>query len=72
LKKISGDKVYGRYGFRDAVHPSGNWYDTDVVGIDLGITALMAENLRSGFVWSTFMQNPEASRAMQMVGFRST
>ena len=72
LRKISGDKVYGRYGFRDAVHPSGNWYDTDVVGIDLGITALMAENLRSGFVWSTFMQNPEASGAMEMVGFRST
>jgi hypothetical protein len=70
LKKVSGDKVYGRYGFRDAVHPAGNWYDSDVLGIDLGIAALMAENLRSGFVWSTFMQNPEASKAMQMVGFR--
>jgi len=72
LKKTSGDKVYGRYGFRDAVHPAGNWYDSDVLGIDLGIAAVMAENLRSGFVWSTFMQNPEAAKAMQMVGFRSS
>ena len=72
LKQMYGDKVYGRYGFRDAMHPSANWYDTDVLGIDLGIGALMAENLRSGFIWSTFMQNPEASKAMKLVGFRST
>ena len=71
LRKISGDKVYGRYGFRDAVHPAANWYDSDVLGIDLGIGAVMSENLRSGFVWSTFMQNPEAAKAMQMVGFRA-
>jgi hypothetical protein len=72
LKQKYGDKVYGRYGFRDAMHPAANWYDTDVLGIDLGIGALMAENLRSGFIWSTFMQNPEPVKAMQMVGFRST
>ena len=72
LKQISGDKVYGRYGFRDAVHPAGNWYDSDVLGIDLGISAVMAENLRTGFVWSTFMANPEPVKAMQLVGFRET
>jgi hypothetical protein len=72
LKQTWGDKVYLRYGYRDAVHPAANWYDTDVLGIDLGISALMAENLRTGFVWSTFMQNPEAGKAMQMCGFRGT
>jgi len=66
-----GERVYGRYGFRDAVHPAGNWYDEDVLGIDLGISALMAENLRTGFIWSTFMQNPEATRAMKLVGFKA-
>ena len=66
-----GDRVYQRYGFRDAVHPAGNWYNPDVLGINLGITALMAENLRTGFVWSNFMRNPEAARAMQLAGFRS-
>jgi hypothetical protein len=42
-----------------------------VIGIDTGITMLMAENLRSGFVWETFMKNPEAVRGMQKAGFRS-
>ena len=37
-----------------------SWYDSDVLGIDLGISLLMAENFRTGFVWKTFMQNPEA------------
>ena len=32
----------------------------------------MAENLRTGFVWKTFMQNPEPVAAMKMVGFEST
>jgi hypothetical protein len=39
------------------------------VGIDTGISMLMAENARSGFVWSTFMQSPEAKRGMARAGF---
>jgi hypothetical protein len=31
----------------------------------------MAENLRSGFVWRTFMKNPEAQRGMKRAGFTS-
>lgn len=64
-----GDKAWGRYGFVDAFNASANWYNPDVLGIDLGISALMAENLRSELVWTTFMQNPESTRAMQLVGF---
>jgi hypothetical protein len=66
-----GDRAWGRYGFVDAFHPAANWYDPDVLGIDQGISVVMAENLRSGFVWRTFMRNPECVRAMQMVGFKS-
>jgi hypothetical protein len=40
-----------------------------VVGIDVGIMALMAENQRTGLVWRTFMQNPEAANAMVLAGF---
>jgi hypothetical protein len=58
-----------RYSFVDAFNPLSGWYDTDVIGIDLGITMLMAENQRSGFVWNTFMKNPEAVAAMTAVGF---
>jgi hypothetical protein len=45
------------------------WYDEYVLGIDTGITLLMAENVRTGFVWNTFMKNPEARQGMQRAGF---
>lgn len=64
-----GKQAWGRYGFVDAFHPSANWYDPDVLGIDQGISVLMAENLRSGFVWNVFMRNASASVAMQRAGF---
>ena len=60
-----------RYGFADAFNPLTDWYDVDVIGIDVGITMLMAENLRTGFVWNTFMKNPEARRGMELAGFQS-
>jgi hypothetical protein len=62
--------AWSRYGFVDAFNPLTEWYDTDVVGIDTGITMLMAENARSGFVWDTFMKNPEAQRGMANAGFK--
>ena len=65
-------KACGRYGFVDAFNPLTGWYDADVLGIDLGITMLMAENARSGFVWSTFMKNKEMRNAMDKVGFKAS
>ena len=63
-------KTWCRYGFVDAFNPLTNWYDSDVIGIDTGITMLMAENARTGFVWTTFMKNPEAQRGMKIAGFK--
>jgi hypothetical protein len=63
-------KAWSRYGFVNAFNPLKNWYDTDVIGIDTGITLLMAENHRSRFVWETFMKNPEAQRGMDRAGFK--
>ncbi len=66
-----GKQAWGRYGFVDCFHPAANWYDPDVLGIDQGISVLMAENLRSSFVWETFMRNQECSQAMAKAGFTS-
>ena len=68
--RINYAKAWKRYGLVDAFNPLTGWYDPDVLGIDLGITILMAENHRTGLVWSTFMKNPEAEAAMKKVGFR--
>ncbi|MDQ1468579.1 MAG: hypothetical protein QOJ99_59 [Bryobacterales bacterium] len=71
MKKQFGDRCWCRYGFVNAFNPLKNWYDTDVVGIDTGITLMMAENLRSGFVWSTFMKNREARKGLERAGFQA-
>ncbi len=61
--------AWTNYGFVDAFNPLTGWYDTDLVGIDTGISMLMAENARSAFVWNTFMRSPEAKRGMARAGF---
>jgi hypothetical protein len=71
MKARYGNQAWCRYGFVNAFNPLKKWYDTDVVGIDTGITMLMAENLRTGFVWDTFMKNPEAKRGMERAGFKT-
>jgi hypothetical protein len=69
IKDRYGAGAWCRYGFVNAFNPLHNWYDTDVIGIDTGITMVMAENLRTGFVWETFMKNPEARRGLERAGF---
>lgn len=61
--------AWTKYGFVNAFNPLKNWYDSDVIGIDTGIILLMAENLRSRFVWDTFMKTAEAQRGMERAGF---
>ena len=69
IREKYGEKAWTRYGFIDAFQPQTNWYSEDQLGIDLGISVLMAENLRTGFCWNYFMRNTEITNAMQMVGF---
>jgi hypothetical protein len=59
--------AWQRYGYVDAFNPLTHWYDPDVIGIDLGITMLMAENQRANFVWNTFMRNVEVQSAFAQV-----
>ena len=69
MRRIGGAKVWGLYGFADAFNPQTGWTSSDVIAIDQGIMLVMAENLRSGLVWRTFMQAPEVQRAMDLAGF---
>jgi hypothetical protein len=63
-------KVWKKYGFVDVFNPIDGWVNPDVIGIDVGITMVMAENARTGFVWDTFMRNAEAQVGMQKAGFK--
>ncbi len=73
LRTIRGkysQKAWGLYGYVDAFNPTTGWYDSDVLGIDVGITMVMIENYRTALAWQTFMQNPEAESAMLKAGFQ--
>jgi hypothetical protein len=67
LHRRFGERVYKRYGFVDAFHPANGWTNKDVIGIDVGITILSAENLRTGKVWRWFHKNPEIQRVMRQL-----
>lgn len=69
LRSRYGSQIWRRYGFVDAFNPLVGWSSRDVLGIDVGISLLMAENARSEFVWQTFMRNPEARLGMEKAGF---
>lgn len=71
LRAYYGDRIWKRYGFVDAFNPLNGWVSRDVLGIDVGISMLMAENARSQFVWNSFMRNPEVKVAMDRAGFRA-
>jgi hypothetical protein len=63
-----GAKIYGKYGFIDAFNPKTGWTDTDVIGINVGIILLSAENMRTASIWHWFMQNREIRVALKRIG----
>jgi hypothetical protein len=71
IRTVFGDRTWRQYGFVDAFNPETGWVDSDVIGVDLGISLVQAENARSGLVWAIFMQAPEVQRALRQGGFLS-
>jgi len=70
LREKFGKRVWKKYGFVDAYNPLSGWGSPDVVGIDAGISLLMAENARTGFIWEQFAKNPEAAKGLELAGFQ--
>lgn len=68
MKSQYGEKIYGHYGFTDAFHPTNGWVNPDVIGIDVGITLLSADNLVHGNVWKWFMSYSGMQQAMTKIG----
>jgi len=79
-----GDRLFGRYGFVDALNPTlvvpeplrhgrvdpgRGWFDTDYLGIDQGPILAMIENHRSGLVWRPRRRIPHIVRGLRSAGF---
>lgn len=63
-------KAWGRYGFSNAINPNKDWFDKDVIGIDLGMMLLALENRRSGLLWRLLRDHPSTRKALGVAGFR--
>jgi hypothetical protein len=80
-----GERLYTRYGFKDAFNPSftfadadtrgglvdpvHGWVANDYLGIDQGPILAMMENHRNGFVWKVMRKNPHIIRGLKRIGF---
>lgn len=70
LWKNYRDKSWGKYGFGNALNVPKNWYDGDVIGIDLGMMLLCLENQRTGLIWKLTAAHPMTAKAYKAAGFR--
>lgn len=57
LNYYSIDKLKGKYGFQDAYNLDKDWYASDVIGIDKGISLLMLANHQGDLVHKNIMKN---------------
>lgn len=64
-------RIWGQYGLSNAFNLDQNWFDTDVIGIDLGMALLAIENHRSQSVWKWFNSHPAVARGKKAAGFRT-
>jgi hypothetical protein len=71
-----GDKIYDKYGFKDAFNltvirkDSGQgWVDADYLGIDQGPILIQLENYRNEFVWNLMKKIPIIVAGLKKAGF---
>ena len=67
-----GDRIWGRYGFSDSFNVDRNWYDKDVIGIDLGMVLLALEDARTGLPWKLLVSHPATQRGWKAARFQKT
>ncbi len=72
IKEGYGDRTWTHYGLIDAFNPATGWTADDVLGIDVGITLLMAHNLLDGSIWKAVADDPDLRRGLRRAGFVST
>jgi hypothetical protein len=72
-----GDRLYGKYGFKDAFNLSfvgvptdkPGWFDDQYVAIDQGPIFLMIENFLTGRIWSLTKSNAYVREGLIRAGF---
>ena len=72
-----GNKIYDRYGFKDAFNftinykdGSTGWVDPDYLGIDQGPIVIQIENYKSNFVGNLMKKNKYIVAGLKKAGFK--
>jgi hypothetical protein len=63
------EQLKGEYGFLDAYNLSEDWYATDVIGINKGITLLMLANYENDLVYHIVMPNKHILNGLSRLQF---
>ena len=64
-----GDRLWGDYGFKDAINLTDGWTASSFLAIDQGPMVVMIENHRTGLLWNLFMSAPEVQEGLTKLGF---
>jgi hypothetical protein len=64
-----GDRLWGDYGFYDAINLTEGWTATSTLAIDQGPIIVMIENYRTGLLWRLLMSAPEVQSGLTKLGF---
>ena len=59
--------LQGEYGFKDAYNLTKDWYASDVIGIDKGITLLMLANYQDDLVYQVTMKNANILKGLEVL-----
>ncbi|MGC8956002.1 MAG: glucoamylase family protein [Fervidobacterium sp.] len=62
-------ELVGKYGLKDSFNLDMNWFATDYIGIDKGITLLMIANYKNDLIWDVFMSVPYVNTGLKNLGF---
>lgn len=65
----SFEDLKGPYGFLDAFNLTEEWFASDVIGIDKGVSLLMLANYQGDLVYKTSMQNEYLLQGLERLGF---
>lgn len=66
-----GEKMFGRYGFYDAISLEHDFIPQRYLAIDQGPIVAMIENYRTGLGWNLFMGAPEIQQGLEKLGMES-
>lgn len=68
LNYYSYDDLKGKYGFKDSYNLSKEWFASDVIGIDKGISLLMLANYENDLVFRFMMENEAILKGLDTLG----